>query len=159
MHNDSMLIVVKHGDKYRVKTNGKNSNCWKKLTPKGLTSDKAVFDSKEEAQHYISLTKPQRRRYRKRKLILEAKNRPCLDCGVQAAVADMSFDHIRGKKSFNIGDGPRFGWKVLVEELRKCEVVCRPCHTVREYRRGLVNRLTTTADLSALLFQVAYDAL
>lgn len=70
----------------------------------------------------------------------EAKRgKPCADCGVLYPAPIMTFDHRPGtEKKFNIGCPP--GKKTitaLLAEIDKCDVVCRNCHGLREYSRGL----------------------
>lgn len=74
---------------------------------------------------------------RNRKIILDAKNTPCTDCGIKFPPPAMEFDHIpgKGKKKFNIGYAGRIGKKALLEEMAKCEVVCANCHAIRTFNR------------------------
>ena len=113
------------------------------------------FEDQVGAQRYSRSSRPQRRRLRKRSYIEKAKTK-CQDCN---STDHLTFDHVRGKKEFNIGDGARHGWDRLKKEIAKCEVVCRSCHNVREYLRGVVCRLVAIEDLSTLLLKVAPDAL
>jgi hypothetical protein len=64
---------------------------------------------------------------------------PCADCGVKYPYYVMDFDHIPGfKKVGNISDLVKKGaTKLLVEEIKKCELVCANCHRTRTHlRRG-----------------------
>jgi len=66
----------------------------------------------------------------------DLKSRPCLDCGISHPWYVMQFDHVRGEKSFNLGD--RRKWTSLARiqgETGKCEVVCANCHAERTYQR------------------------
>lgn len=66
----------------------------------------------------------------------DLKSKPCLDCGVSYPHYVMQFDHVRGKKMFNIAD--RHKWTSLARiqgEVEKCEVVCANCHSARTYQR------------------------
>ena len=56
----------------------------------------------------------------------------CMDCGYNAHPAALEFDHVRGKKEFNIGEqiGNR-SRETLWEEIAKCDVVCANCHNIR----------------------------
>jgi hypothetical protein len=72
----------------------------------------------------------------RRAAIRAAKNKPCADCGIQYDYWIMQFDHVTGKKSFNIGYGMwKIGLKRILEEIAKCEIVCANCHADRTYRR------------------------
>ena len=73
-----------------------------------------------------------------RALILEAKDRPCADCGGRGPAIVMEFDHRPGTvKKFNLGDqrARKNGLEVVQEELAKCEVLCPTCHRMRTLRR------------------------
>lgn len=53
---------------------------------------------------------------------------PCVDCG-EADVAVLQFDHLRDKVSeISTLFRRRRSWKVLLEEIAKCEVRCANCH-------------------------------
>ena len=73
-----------------------------------------------------------------RRIVQEAKARPCADCGRRYPPWVMDFDHVDpANKLFTIG---RDGWyrKGLIDirrEIAKCEVVCSNCHRTRTHRR------------------------
>lgn len=68
-------------------------------------------------------------------VIREAKDKPCVDCGIKYPYYCMDFDHLRDKQ-WNIGqDYTRIGIEVLKNEIKKCEVVCSNCHRKRTYER------------------------
>jgi hypothetical protein len=79
--------------------------------------------------------KAKRRRYKqKRTFINGKKDVPCSDCGVKYPPYVMQFDHVKGRKLFNIGAGIiAVAWKKVLTELKKCEVVCANCHAKRTY--------------------------
>jgi len=66
---------------------------------------------------------------------------PCVDCG-EADPVVLEFDHVRGKKSFNIGtEANRRGEAALAKEIAKCEVRCANCHrrvTAKRKNGGVV---------------------
>ena len=56
---------------------------------------------------------------------------PCVDCG-EDDILVLSFDHVRGKKKFNIsesisGKRPRSLSKIK-QEVKKCDIRCHNCH-------------------------------
>lgn len=74
-------------------------------------------------------------RLKVRRIILEAKNRPCMDCGGRFAPDVMDFHHRDpATKVRNIGDwasdGP-YSVDGLVEEMEKCDLLCSNCHRLR----------------------------
>ena len=77
-----------------------------------------------------------RRRSESQEIINIAKSVPCADCGESYPPYVMDFDHIRGKKEFQLGG--KFGMALnrLLKEIDKCDVVCANCHRERTYARG-----------------------
>jgi len=69
---------------------------------------------------------------RNRKLIQEAKDVPCADCGKRYPPYVMDFDHLRDKE-FNISRAvhKRVSVKRLLDEIAKCDIVCSNCHRIR----------------------------
>lgn len=62
----------------------------------------------------------------------------CADCGYNKNAYALQFDHIGDDKKKNVSDLIRsdYGWKTIVEEIQKCEVVCANCHAIRTKKRG-----------------------
>jgi len=89
-------------------------------------------------REHTAVMKANARRQRKkmRRIVVEFKRRPCMDCGVQYAPWIMQCDHVRGQK---VGDITTMmnarGVQHLLAELEKCEVVCANCHAERTHRR------------------------
>lgn len=53
----------------------------------------------------------------------------CVDCG---ATEDLEFDHINPEtKAFNILQGWGFAEERLIEELKKCQLLCSICHDIK----------------------------
>lgn len=63
------------------------------------------------------------------------KNGPCTDCQIHYPYYVMQFDHVRGKKRFNIAHAKSYSDKVILEEIAKCDLVCANCHAKRTYLR------------------------
>src|SRR5581483_11766776 len=82
------------------------------------------------------------RRLRVEAVIFDAKDRPCVDCGIRLPAPCMELDHVRGQKEFDVsrsrGDKRTGkGYATLPEiraEIAKCEVRCPNCHRLRHYR-------------------------
>jgi hypothetical protein len=61
--------------------------------------------------------------------------RPCVECGETDPLV-LEFDH-RGEKSFGIAKGLRdHNWRVVLDEIAKCDVVCANCHRRRTALRA-----------------------
>ena len=78
-----------------------------------------------------------RRRLKIRNLLIEAKNKPCMDCGNSYSYFVMDFDHVRGKKNFGLAEASNKlrSLSVVKEEISKCDVVCANCHRQRTFSR------------------------
>lgn len=77
------------------------------------------------------LTQRTNRRVIIRMLVNEAKDKPCVDCGLELPPELMDLDHSLGVKLYK-----RFRWNSLtvnqaVKELAKCEPRCPLCHRIR----------------------------
>lgn len=81
----------------------------------------------------------------RRALIDEIKSRPCADCKCSFPPYVMEFDHARGQKCFEIGNNKYVALDRILEEAKKCDVVCSNCHAIRTHER----RLQTSATFNA----------
>jgi hypothetical protein len=64
------------------------------------------------------------------------KNRPCADCNGWFEPCQMDWDHVKGQKLFAIARvSACVNKKELLEEIKKCELVCSNCHRLRTIRR------------------------
>lgn len=77
---------------------------------------------------------------KKRKAVLveisrKGRDKPCADCGERYPFYVMDYDHVRGKKLFNISTAGacKISVKKLQEEIAKCDVVCSNCHRERTW--------------------------
>lgn len=70
-------------------------------------------------------------------IIADNKKKPCVDCGRQFIPCAMDYDHVRGKKLFDVGrvSGTGISEAKLMAEIDKCEVVCAVCHRIRTHER------------------------
>lgn len=72
----------------------------------------------------------------RRQLVVEAKSRPCADCGIEYPYYVMDFDHLNGaSKLFSLNSVHRVTKKAILREIAKCDVVCANCHRERTHRR------------------------
>jgi len=55
--------------------------------------------------------------------------RSCVDCG-EGDPTVLEFDHVRGRKSFDVSTMVRggFSWQRILLEIAKCELRCANCH-------------------------------
>lgn len=69
--------------------------------------------------------------------VRQLRDNPCADCGGRFPPECMDFDHVRGKKKFNVSlKGNWTSKKRIDEEIAKCELVCANCHRVRTTERS-----------------------
>jgi len=79
----------------------------------------------------------------KRRAVLQAyiaeykSENPCVDCG-NADIRGLDFDHVRGRKSFDISLGIQEGISLikLQKEIGKCVVRCAYCHKIRTSKKN-----------------------
>lgn len=67
--------------------------------------------------------------------LAELKSVPCMDCGGKYPPYVMDFDHINDNKVGNVSSMRSGKLSMLIEEIRKCEVVCANCHRMRTHLR------------------------
>jgi hypothetical protein len=97
-------------------------------------------------QRYIDQAAESKRKLvlaRTKYLIVFFKTHPCVDCGETDPVV-LEFDHL-WDKLFNVGQAlSRRRWADILDEMKKCEVVCANCHPRRTARRrGAVRAILT----------------
>ena len=79
------------------------------------------------------------------------KTHPCLDCGESDPVV-LEFGHLRDKE-FDIAQSLHYrSWQKILDEIAKCEVVCRNCHRRRESTRSGSLRMRLTQSQRRLDF-------
>jgi len=92
------------------------------------------FSTKGEGryQHYckVCLSAYQADRWRKRKLkAIELLGGKCGKCGYCRNYAALEFHHLDpSQKDFDFNVGRRRSWDKLIEELKKCVLLCSNCH-------------------------------
>lgn len=89
---------------------------------------------KNNKKYYISRNRENR--WNKRKLLSDyLSDKKCKDCG-NDDVRVLEFDHLKDKK-FNIsGSLNHYTWEKILEEIKKCHIVCANCHRIRTYSRA-----------------------
>ncbi len=75
---------------------------------------------------------------------------PCLECG-NPDPRVLDFDHVRGKKKFQLQQAKNKPLLKILEEIQKCDVVCANCHRLRTQTRINGNGSTTYAALIGVL--------
>lgn len=70
------------------------------------------------------------------KVLEYLENHSCVDCGEKEPIL-LEFDHVRGKKKYNVSGMIRKGykWETIKSEIDKCEVRCVKCHRIKTYKQ------------------------
>jgi len=100
--------------------------CQRKIT--------ATHYQKNKGRHYANNKK---RREANRALVNAVKSNPCVDCGDIFHYCQMHFDHRPGEEKLgNISDMIHAHYlKQALEEIKKCDLVCANCHSLRTWQR------------------------
>jgi hypothetical protein len=68
------------------------------------------------------------------RLTVEARDKPCVDCGKKYPPEVMELDHVRGTKMFGFGSGVvKHSVEDVEREIAKCEPRCPTCHRLRHH--------------------------
>jgi hypothetical protein len=74
-----------------------------------------------------------------RRIVDEAKSKPCMDCRLTYPLCVMDFDHRpderKGGSISDLVNNWKISERVLREEIAKCDVVCSNCHRIRTHER------------------------
>jgi GTP1/Obg family GTP-binding protein len=94
-----------------------------------------------QRQHYLDnkdiyAKKNKTYRERVRDYVKEVKeSSPCLDCGEWHPYYVMEFDHLHSKEKTVSWLASKGTMKQVIEEIKKCELVCSNCHKKRTWNR------------------------
>lgn len=111
----------------------------------------------ENREHILSLRRPTYRqewlkhrektrleRVNKTAMIQEAKNKPCMDCGIKYHPYIMHFDHRDpSTKRKSLAQMGTYSLAHIREEIAKCDVVCANCHGMRTYAGITTGKIKT----------------
>lgn len=123
-----------------------------------------------EANRELALTRAMERSKRNkaamRQLVNDAKNGPCLDCGLRFPAAVMDFDHRPGEvklRGVNELVGRNASEATIHTEIAKCDLVCANCHRIRTESRYVRSKRATvfsekTARYTAKLRRIANES-
>jgi hypothetical protein len=120
----------KRGSAQYRKANRKYQQRWRKRKPVAFRSI--------TLRHYYRhrkkmLAQAKLRREKHQRLVNRAKSKPCVDCEIRYPPYVMDFDHVRGRKMFQIGGNLHLSTKRILAEIAKCDVVCANCHRERTH--------------------------
>lgn len=101
------------------------------------------YQDKYNKKHYINNKKYYRIKALKARLKLRKQyqdfknNKPCFDCGVKYPYYVLDYDHRNPTTKFMEISKivMRYGMRRMLEEIKKCDLVCSNCHRERTHRR------------------------
>ena len=73
--------------------------------------------------------KPSEHRRNIKRRAIEYKGGKCQKCGYSKSVYSLDFHHINPKKKSFVISAQIRKWEAIVEELNKCVLVCKNCHS------------------------------
>lgn len=94
--------------------------------------------NKTQAKERVKVRSKEQRDAVREKVLCYLIGSPCVDCGEGDPVV-LEFDHVVGKKAFNIGSAlsGSYSWGTIEKEISKCVVRCANCHRrITAKRRG-----------------------
>lgn len=103
-----------------------------------LNREQAKAYAKEYRKQFSGYQYVKRHRELLRDYLISIKDgATCLDCGYQYPHFMLDFDHVRGKKEFAISSCllKTMSLERVMNEIKKCELVCSNCHRIRTYTR------------------------
>jgi hypothetical protein len=108
------------------------------LAHQATREQKAAYRAKQAEAHRAHRAEQASRKTRSTKdnFLLDAKRKPCMDCGNVFIPDVLEFDHREPHlKEFTISKAKGEKLSRLQAEIAKCDLVCANCHRVRESRR------------------------
>lgn len=104
--------------------------CWMCKSCKSLQM-KIYFSNSNEFKRKYQIRKNQILQKANQMIFEYLINHPCVDCG-EKDIRTLEFDHIFDTKIHDISTAKYSGrYKILIKEIKKCEVRCGNCHRKR----------------------------
>lgn len=75
------------------------------------------------------------RRFRAKLAAIELLGGKCNRCAFDSHPSALEFHHKDGDKEFAIGMAANKSWGSIVDEIRKCELLCSNCHRIEHSER------------------------
>ena len=89
--------------------------------------DKKHYSSSDTRKEKIR-ERNQHSRKRHQQLVIDyLSSNPCVDCN-ESEILFLDFDHVNGKKSYNVSHMMCMSTKTIMAEIAKCVVRCIKCH-------------------------------
>jgi hypothetical protein len=121
--------------KNRVRKDGLQSSC---KDCQSNTNRLYYKNNRKKFMKLVGINKRRRALNNYTRLVTEYLNKPCIDCNKVYHPSSMVFDHLDLKtKSIRKTEGVMYlvrngySWKVIKEEVDKCDVRCQNCHFLK----------------------------
>lgn len=122
--------VEKEEDLFYKKRNGLQpycKDCSNQISKDHYKNNKSYYKDKAKVNDKNRIS-------RIRKFINDYKSKlMCVDCGESNPIV-LEFDHVTGKKAFDIGAASRYGIARIEKELEKCVTRCANCHRIKTFK-------------------------
>jgi len=130
----------------REEYNRKMRNLWKQMSPKQregrnrrARNYRKQMSPEQRKRHNKTSNKCARIRHMKKRRVVQKYKvlKGCSICGFNKHYSALDFDHIdRSKKRNNISRlmGNSCSWKTVVEEIKRCRVLCANCHRMKTHK-------------------------
>ena len=71
-----------------------------------------------------------------KKVRTEKKKRGCKKCRFDKHFAALEFHHRNPKiKRFRLSESRNYSWRMVQQEMAKCDVLCANCHAILEFKK------------------------
>ena len=110
-----------------------------KATSRCLECTNAYARARYPANKHKQLEYNKQQRTKRKRIAYTLKSSPCMDCNRLHSPWQMDFDHVRGKKLFNVSAAlmdTSVSMEIILSEMDKCDLVCSNCHRNRTHRRS-----------------------
>lgn len=121
---------------YKRKTGKRAGELYEKCKECMKARGRAYYHKNKNRQLNLARNRTNKARALKRKYLVNAKDKPCSDCGVKYPHYVLDFDHKnKNDKIDNIAHLVNRNWslKKIKEEISKCDIVCANCHRERTW--------------------------
>ena len=124
-------------DFYLRKTGKRQGKYYEKCKNCMKLRGRSYYHLNHERQLELAKKRNQRNLKKSLRLLIKAKNKPCIDCGGHFPPWVMDFDHKdNASKSGNVSQLRRsHNFRRIETEIQKCDLLCANCHRSRTVRR------------------------
>jgi len=106
-------------------------------SPKGIAYRKSEAFKESVRKHRRTREKAYRTETQRKVRVIKVEQ-GCLKCGYKEHHAALEFHHREPeKKKFRLSESRNYSWKMVLEEIDKCDVLCANCHAVLEHDKRI----------------------